>query len=96
MASRDVVAEAIAKPMDWGRFEELAYALLVADDLPRLRKIGGGSDEGIDSQEESFFDAQRKIATVVQVTSQRTQKTRCTTLSRSYERTRSLSIILSL
>jgi len=72
--SRDVVATAIAAPIDWGRLEELVCAVLVADDFPSLRKVGGIGDLGVDALDESFFDGNRKINTVVQVTSARAQR----------------------
>lgn len=74
MPARDVVATALAAPIDWVRFEELVYSVLVADDLPRLRKLGNRADQGVDAQEETFYDGQRRVSTIVQVSSKRAQK----------------------
>lgn len=60
--------------MDWGKLESLAYDVLVADDFPTLRKIGGIADEGVDAIEEAFYDSNRRVTTVIQVTSAQAQK----------------------
>jgi hypothetical protein len=59
--------------MDWTQFESLSYEVLVRDDLPRLRKLGGVADAGADAVEESFFQDESRLSTVVQVTSQAAQ-----------------------
>lgn len=76
MVARDAIAEAIAQPIDWRRFEELAYAVLVADDLPNLRKVGGVGDDGVDSLEEAFYEGVRGTQVIVQVTSDQAQRTK--------------------
>lgn len=73
---RDVIATMLAGPLDWTRFESLAHAVLVADDLPRLRKLGGGHDKGADAVEEGFYDGGRRIETIVQISSERAQRTK--------------------
>lgn len=65
----DVIERALRAPLDWEMLEGLAHAVLVADDLPTLRKLGGIGDQGIDAVEEAFYDAERQVRTVVQVTS---------------------------
>lgn len=72
--SRDLIADAIAAPIDWGVLERLAHDILVADDFPTLRQIGGRGDHGMDSVEESFYNAEKKVVTVVQVTSDKAQR----------------------
>ena len=69
----DLVAAAVASPIDWGRLEELATAVLTDDDFPTIRKIGGRGDFGMDAVEEAFFEAERKVRTVIQVTSAQAQ-----------------------
>lgn len=70
----DTIERAVKAPLDWGKFEALAHAVLVADDLPTLRRIGGVGDLGMDAVEEAFFDAARRVTTVVQVTSAQGQR----------------------
>ena len=72
--SGDTIEQAITAPMDWGKLEAIAYDVLVADDFPTLRKIGGFGDDGMDAAEESFYDATRNVTTVIQVTSAQGQK----------------------
>ena len=74
MPGRDIVSTAIAGPLDWARFEDLVYAVLVADDLPRLRKIGGFADGGVDAQEEVFYNGERGVPTIVQISSSTAQR----------------------
>lgn len=74
--SGDTIEQAITAPMDWGKLEAIAYDVLVADDFPTLRKIGGVSDDGMDAVEESFYEAARNVTTVIQVTSAQGQKTK--------------------
>ncbi len=72
--SGDTIEQAITAPIDWGKLEAIAYDVLVADDFPTLRKIGGVGDDGMDAIEESFYDASRNVTTVIQVTSAQGQK----------------------
>lgn len=72
--SGDVIEQALAAPIDWSKLEAIAYDALVADDFPTLRKIGGVGDDGMDAVEEVFYDTERKVTTVVQVTSAQAQK----------------------
>lgn len=74
--SGDTIENVLAAPMDWSKLEALAYDVLVADDFPSLRKIGGVGDDGMDAVEEAFYDAKRKVTTVIQVTSAQGQKTK--------------------
>jgi propanediol dehydratase small subunit len=53
--------------MDWTQFESLSYEVLVRDDLPRLRKLGGVADAGADAVEESFLQDEYPLSTVVNV-----------------------------
>lgn len=73
-ASRDVIAASISGRIDWGTLEDLYSAVLIADDMPALRQIGGVADQGADGIEEAFYDGARKITTVVQITSDRAQR----------------------
>jgi hypothetical protein len=72
--SGDVIEHVLAAPMDWGKLEALVYDVLLADDFPTLRRIGGVGDAGMDAVEETFYDAERKVTTVVQVTSAQAQR----------------------
>lgn len=74
--SRDLVVTAVAAPIDWLRLEELVCAVLTSDDFPALRKIGSIGDQGVDAIEECFYDGDRRIDTIVQVTSERAQRTK--------------------
>jgi hypothetical protein len=56
--------------------EELATAVLTNDDFPTIRKIGGRGDFGLDAVEEVFYEAQREVKTVIQVTSAQAQVTK--------------------
>ena len=69
MYAGDVIEDALTIPMDWAKLEALAHEVLLSDDFPTLRKIGGSGDQGMDAVEEAFFDGNRKVMTVVQVTS---------------------------
>jgi len=73
MALRDIIEVALNSPMDWERFESLVAEILQRDDFPRLRKIGGRGDRGVDAVEEVFFGDESRTQTVIQVTSQRAQ-----------------------
>lgn len=72
--SGDTIEQAITVPIDWGKLEAISFDVLVADDFPTLRKIGGIGDEGMDAVEESFYDATRNVTTVIQITSAQGQK----------------------
>lgn len=74
--SRDLVATAVAAPIDWLRLEELVSAVLTSDDFPSLRKIGSIGDQGVDAVEECFYDGERRIETIVQITSDKAQRTK--------------------
>ncbi len=70
----DLVEASLSGPIDWARFESLVHAVLVNDDLPDLRKIGGGGDYGIDA-ESVFYDVSgRTRRTIVQVSSAAAQR----------------------
>lgn len=73
MPSRDLVELALSSPMDWTQFESLSFEVLIRDDLPRLRKLGGVADAGADAVEEAFYQDDSELSTVVQVTSQTAQ-----------------------
>jgi hypothetical protein len=73
MATADVIRVSLTSPMDWAKFEDLAYEILIQDDLPSLRKIGGTGDLGRDAIEESFWGSTVKTNVVVQITSEQTQ-----------------------
>lgn len=74
MASQDAITLALSAPMDWGAFEALAHEVLLQDDFPRLRRLGGGSDKGLDAIDEVFYLGSRgNTQAVIQVTSQRAQ-----------------------
>lgn len=72
--NRDLIATTIEGPIDWGVLEQLFSAVLIADDMPTLRPIGGVGDGGVDAIEESFHDGERRIRTIVQITSDRAQR----------------------
>ncbi len=73
MISRDAIELAITSPIDWEKFEALVSEVLQQDDLPRLRKLGGRGDLGIDAMQEAFYSSESRIDTVVQITSQKAQ-----------------------
>ncbi len=83
MASSDLIETRLSQPMDWAVFEKLVYEVLIGDDLPKLKKIGGGHDEGVDAVVETYYADEREMTTVVQVTSERTQQYK---LSRTLKR----------
>ena len=60
--------------MDWKAFEELATDVLQFDDMPGVRRLGGGTDSGIDAREESYFESRIRGHTVIQVSSQAAQE----------------------
>ncbi len=74
MATKDVIQLALAGEVDWSRFEQVVNEILRNDDLPAIRKIGGGADRGLDGIQEAFFDGAVKSAVAIQVTSQKSQK----------------------
>lgn len=74
MPNTDAIELALNSPLDWGLFEKLVHDILVSDDFPRLRKIGGRGDKGIDAIEEGFYKDERRVDTVVQVTSERAEE----------------------
>lgn len=71
--SRDLIADTLASPIEWNKLESICYDILLQDDLPSLRKLGGVGDGGADAIEESFYENERNTSCVVQVTSQATQ-----------------------
>ncbi len=73
MVSRDIIELAISSPIDWEKFESLVVDVLQNDDLPRLRKLGGRADRGIDAEDEAFYQDESRIEAVIQVTSQKDQ-----------------------
>jgi hypothetical protein len=73
MINRDAIELALAGPIDWEKFESLVAEILQSDDSPRLRKVGGRGDLGIDAVDEAFYNDESRIQAVVQVTSQRAQ-----------------------
>ena len=73
MANRDVIELALNAPIDWEKFENLVAEILQQDDLPRLRKLGGRGDLGLDAADEAFYSDESRVEAVVQVTSQRAQ-----------------------
>jgi hypothetical protein len=50
MSSRDAIELSLGLPIPWEVFEDLVYNILVSDDLPSLRKLGGGNDWGLDAE----------------------------------------------
>jgi hypothetical protein len=60
--------------MAWETFERVAFEVLIQDDFPRLRKVGGTHDKGIDAADEAFYSDQARLEAVVQVTMQRAQE----------------------
>ena len=71
--SLDLVRMRLLQPIDWGVFESLVCEVLLNDDLPALRKLGGVADDGAYAVQESFFDSETIETTVVQVTSEVSQ-----------------------
>lgn len=59
--------------MDWDQFERLVCEILAQDDLPRLRRVGGIADDGIDAVDEAFYLDEVSQQCVVQITSERAQ-----------------------
>lgn len=74
MVSPDLVRVALSRPIEWAQFESMVSEILLQDDFPNLRKMGGIADEGIDAIDEAFYDDELRTKSVVQITSQRTQK----------------------
>lgn len=73
MPNLDLIEASLARPIDWGKVESIVFEILPQDDFPRLRKLGGVGDEGVDAVEESFFQDEQRVETVVQITSEKTQ-----------------------
>ena len=71
----DAIELALNSPMDWSKVESVVYEVLVNDDLPSLRKVGGVADEGVDAVQESFYSDEKNVDVIVQVTSQKAQHT---------------------
>ena len=74
MPSIDLIELALAQPMDWKQFEGMTYELLAGDDLPRLRRLGGYGDHGLDAIEEAFYQSEAILETAVQITAQKAQE----------------------
>lgn len=73
MPNRDAIELALSSPLDWTTFEKVVAEVLIQDDFPRLRKLGGGNDFGIDGLDTAFYGDESRTAAVVQITSQRAQ-----------------------
>jgi hypothetical protein len=73
MPNLDLIEASLARPMDWGKVESMVCEILLQDDFPRLRKLGGVGDEGSDAVEEAFLQDEQRIETVVQITSEKAQ-----------------------
>jgi hypothetical protein len=73
MPNLDLIEASLSRPMDWGAVEKLVYDILVQDDLPTLRRIGGVGDEGVDAIDEAFYEDEQRTETVVQITSEQAQ-----------------------
>ena len=71
--SRDVVAEALQRPIEWRKLEKVAVEVLAQDDMPNLRLIGGSGDGGVDGEEVSFYRSKTQTHRLVQITSEKTQ-----------------------
>ena len=73
MPTYDAIQLELSAPIDWEQFESLVYEILLQDDFPRLRKLGGVGDQGADAVQETFYEDQSRLETVVQITSQKAQ-----------------------
>lgn len=73
MPSIDLIELALTQPMDWRHFEAMVHELLAGDDLPRLRRLGGHGDHGLDAIEEAFYQSESALETAVQITAQHSQ-----------------------
>jgi hypothetical protein len=73
MHREDTIQFALSAPIDWAKFEALVFEILLQDDMPNLRKLGGVGDGGADAIEEVFFEDGRRPGRVVQATSEKTQ-----------------------
>lgn len=97
MSSRDAIETAIGAPIDWGKLEQVVYEILVNDDMPSLRKLGGVNDGGADALQESFYQNERRLDSVVQITSEVTQRYKVdktiTRLSESGFKTQSIVVV---
>lgn len=74
MANIDLIELALAAPIDWEKFETIICDILGDDDLPKIRKLGGRGDHGMDATEESYYSLTGSIDTAIQITSQKAQK----------------------
>ncbi|MCH7727657.1 MAG: hypothetical protein IH991_14420, partial [Planctomycetes bacterium] len=73
MPNLDLIEASLMQPMDWEQVEALVCDVLIQDDFPRLRRLGGVGDEGADAVEEAFYQDEQRIETVVQITSEKSQ-----------------------
>ncbi|MCB1466021.1 MAG: hypothetical protein KDK08_02445, partial [Rhizobiaceae bacterium] len=71
--NRDPIEKKLSEPIDWELFEKVVYEVLVNDDYPRLRRLGGRGDDGLDAVEERYYVDPAQKKTIIQVTSQRAQ-----------------------
>ncbi len=86
MSSLDLIRHTLARPIDWGVFENLAVEVLAQDDLPELRGLGGMADAGADAEQDKFYEDGLRKTVVVQVTSQEDQLAKLhTTINRLRE-----------
>lgn len=74
MVQKDIIREAVQQRIDWGKFESVVVDVLRCDDLPSIRKLGGGSDGGADAECWSFYENAAVLEQVIQITSEKTQK----------------------
>lgn len=74
MTTKDAIQVALASEIDWAKFEQIVVEILRDDDLSSIRKVGGGSDKGLDGVQESFFGGESQGVVAVQITSQKTQR----------------------
>lgn len=74
MANIDLIELALAAPIDWEKFEIIICDILGDDDLPKIRKLGGRGDHGMDAIDESYYSLPGSIDTAIQITSQKAQK----------------------
>lgn len=74
MATQDVIEVVLASPIDWEKYERLVVEILRNDDIPAIRKLGGRGDHGVDAIQESFYQNERRLDVVIQITSQKAQR----------------------
>lgn len=70
----DVIRLALSGDVDWGKFEAVVTEVLRSHDLPEIRRLGGGADSGRDAVMEAFYQNERQLDVVVQITSQVSQR----------------------